>query len=190
MRQQLADLLPCSDAGKTALPYFPILLRLHLVYCSAGFPLFDKVLLHRERAGTAKNASRRHTVHLILCSGFNAVADKRQRSSAASELCRRMCPISAPHKCLRSRSAACAGAAGTSGCPPSQSLSGSSCAPGVWLVPFPHALPAQGSGSAVAPVHEIHLTQSGNAVIEVPQAQRLSILELLILKSVISLSRT
>ena len=54
MRQQLADLLPCSDAGKTALPYFPILLRLHLVYCSAGFPLFDKVLLHRERAGTAK----------------------------------------------------------------------------------------------------------------------------------------
>ena len=119
MRQQLADLLPCSDAGKTALPYFPILLRLHLVYCSAGFPLFDKVLLHRERAGTAKkNASRRHTVHLILCSGFNAVADKRQRSSAASELCRRMCPISAPHKCLRSRSAACAGAAGTSGCPP------------------------------------------------------------------------
>ena len=53
-----------------------------------------------------------------------------------------------------------------------------------------HALPAQGSGSAVAPVREIHLAQSGNAVIEVPQAQRLSILELLILKSVISLSRT
>lgn len=118
MRQQLADLLPCSDAGKTALPYFPILRRLHLVYCGAGFPFFDKVFLHRERAGTAKSRLTASHVHLILCSGFNAVADKRQRSSAASEPCRRMCPVSAPHKRFRSRSAACAGAAGTSGCPP------------------------------------------------------------------------
>lgn len=87
--------------------------------------------------GQQKDALRRHTVHLILCSGFHAVADKRQRFSAASEPCRRMCPISAPHRCPRSRSAACAGAAGTSGCPRPQPLSGSSCAPGVWLDPFP-----------------------------------------------------
>ena len=133
LRQSLTQPLTCGNSWPIcfhvptpAKPLCPISLFCEdfiLFTAAQDFRFLTKSSCIGSGQGQQKDASRRHTVHLILCFGFNAVAHKRQRSSAASEPCRRMCPISAPHRCLRSRSAACAGAAGTSGCPPPPSVS-------------------------------------------------------------------